>query len=343
MTLERDGRLSVGALTLSSSERLDDVIVAYACYGTLSADGRNGILVTHGYTASHQMLAHGTGVAEGSWAPLIGPGKPLDTDRYFIVCSNMLGSAYGTTGPGSVDPRSGRPYGSDFPDITLADIVEVQHRLLQQLGVRHLRAVVGPSFGGFQALQWALDHPEAVDNIGVVLSGPWMGRTEHTSLEPLLELLASDPNWNGGRYTPGDAMVETLERLRLSTASLYGLDAVLKARGFDSSEIAVRARGMAAAWAREFNAHSLVLLLKAALAFDARPRLEEVRADVLYVIANTDVLFPPDPAMQEAMRRTRGRRPMRYVEMNTDFGHMASGAAHALWSSELRELLDDAG
>lgn len=106
-------RLSVGPLALAKGARLHDVEVAYATYGRLAPDGRNAILATHGYTASHLMLAHGAGVAEGSWAPLIGPGKPLDTDRYFIVCSNMLGSSYGTTGPGSIDAATGAPYGAD--------------------------------------------------------------------------------------------------------------------------------------------------------------------------------------------------------------------------------------
>ncbi|MEY2684137.1 MAG: Homoserine O-acetyltransferase, partial [Pseudomonadota bacterium] len=177
-----DARVSVGPLCLTSGAVLPDVTVAFASYGRLDPDGRNAILVTHGYTASHHMLAHGDGVAEGSWAPLIGPGKPLDTDRYLVVCSNMLGSSYGTTGPASTDPLTGRPYGLSFPEIDFADIVEVQRRLLVHLGVKHLRAVVGPSYGGFQALQWALDHPSWVDAIGVVLSGPYFPRTEQTDL-----------------------------------------------------------------------------------------------------------------------------------------------------------------
>ena len=102
---------------------LPDVQLAYATYGQLSARGDNAILVTHGYTASHALLAHGSGVAEGSWAPLIGPRRPLDPERFFIVCPNMLGSCYGSTGPASIDPATGRLYGGQFPDISFGDIV----------------------------------------------------------------------------------------------------------------------------------------------------------------------------------------------------------------------------
>ncbi|MDP9962894.1 homoserine O-acetyltransferase [Variovorax paradoxus] len=316
--------------------------MAYVTYGELAPDGRNAILATHGYTASHLMLAHGAGTAEGSWAPLIGPGKPLDTDKYFIVCSNMLGSSYGTTGPGSIDPASGVAYGADYPDITLTDIVEVQHRLLSRLGVRHLKCVVGPSFGGFQALQWALDHPDWVDSIGVVVSAPYLPASEYSSLESLQAELATNAQWNNGRCASLDTMVETLEQMRLSTMDTYGMSAVLAARGFDAEECAARCRLMSATWAREFNPYSLLVLMKAALAFDVRDRLDEIRADVLYVVADTDKLFPPDPTVQTAMGRTRGRRPMHYVQMRTDFGHSASGAGHALWSESLRDLLHHA-
>ncbi|WP_198083399.1 alpha/beta fold hydrolase [Variovorax sp. E3] len=332
--------LSVGPLELVKGGYLCETVVAYTAYGQLAPDGRNAILATHGYTASHQMLASGTGTAEGSWAPLIGPGKPLDTDKYFIVCSNMLGSSYGSTGPGSISPATGVPYGADFPAITLTDIVEVQYRLLKQLGVQHLRCVVGPSFGGFQALQWALDHPDWVDAIGVVVSAPFMPPHDYSSLAGLQAELAGNPQWNGGRCPSLDAMAATLERMRLSTMELYGMNAVLTARGYGVEECAARSRAMAASWAREFNPHSLVVLLKAALAFDVRNRLNEIRADVLYVVADTDVLFPPDPAAQAAMARTRGARPMRYVQMRTDFGHSASGAGHALWGDSLRDLLE---
>lgn len=331
-------RRALGPLVLQSGAALAAVDVAYAAYGHLDADGRNAILVTHGYTASHRMLAHGDGVAEGSWAPLIGPGRVLDTDRYFIVCANMLGSCYGTTGPVSTDPQTGEPYGADFPDITLADIVEVQRRLLDGLGVRHLRAVVGPSYGGFQALQWALDHPQRVDAIAAVVSAPFLPASPHMDLALLSEALAADPGWNGGRYHAGGGVSQTLYRLRLATLETYGMDAVLQAEGLGAPQRREKMDAMARAWSREFDAHSLVVLLKAALAFDARPRLHGLSARVLHVVASSDLLFPPD-AVGDALAPPRGPYAATYLPMQTPFGHQASGPAHALWGSALKDLL----
>lgn len=335
---EPDARLSIGPYALHSGVELPEVTVAYATYGRLAPDGRNAILATHGYTASHQMLAHGTGVAEGSWAPLIGPSKPLDTDRFFVVCSNILGSSYGTTGPASIDPRSGRPYGYDFPDISFADIVGVQRRLLERLGVRHLRAVVGPSYGGFQALQWAVDHADMVDAIGVIASGPFFARNAYTDLDVLEAQLGADPAWRTGAYPQPGRMHATLHALRTQTLMTYGMDAVLQDQGLDAAARAQRIDAMADSWAREFDPGALVVLLKAGLAFDVRARLAQIRADVLHVIASTDTLFPPSASHTSDLAGVAGA--LRYVEMQTPYGHTATGPAHALWSDALRQLID---
>src|SRR4051794_40769321 len=141
-------RYSFTDFRLQSGERLPEVTIAYTTRGTLAPDGRNAVLVTHGYTSGHSMIEAGAGSSEGAWSTLVGPGAPIDTDRCFVVCSNMLGSSYGSTNAASRDPRTGRPYGSRFPRITVTDIVTAQKRLLGQLGVTHLRAVVGPSMVG---------------------------------------------------------------------------------------------------------------------------------------------------------------------------------------------------
>ena len=335
---ESDARAAIGPFQLASGVVLPQVTVAYATYGQLAPDGRNAILVTHGYTASHQMLAHGAGVAEGSWAPLIGPGKPLDTERFFIVCSNMLGSSYGTTGPASLDPRSGRPYGYDFPDITFADIVCVQRRLVEQLGVKHLRAVVGPSYGGFQALQWAVDHADMVDAIGVIASAPFFPRNEYTDLDVLEAQLGADPAWRAGAYPERGQMRATLRALRVKTLMTYGMDAVLRDQGLDAAARAQRLAAMSDAWAGDFDPGSLVVLLKAGLAFDVRARLHAIRAQVLHVIASTDTLFPPNASHSSELTGCA----VRYLEIETPYGHTATGPAHALWSAALRELIDHA-
>ena len=165
----------IGDLRLESGAVLPDVKLAYVTYGTLAPDGRNAVLLTHGYTSSHLFADGGEGSSEGSWGYLVGPGRAIDTDRYYVVSSNMLGSAFGSTAPRSINPATGREYGPDFPDITLPDIVTAQKKLLEGLGVRHLAAVVGPSFGGFQGFAWGVTFPDFVDRLGIAVSAPQYG------------------------------------------------------------------------------------------------------------------------------------------------------------------------
>src|SRR5579863_2040311 len=163
MSDTRHASFTVHDFRLRNGEVMPELTLAYCTRGTLAPAGRNAVLVTHGYTSSHRMIDSNAGSSEGSWTTLVGPGAPIDTRRDFVVCSNMLGSSYGSTNAASRDPRTGRPYGPRFPNITLPDIVTAQRHLLEHLGVKHLRAVVGPSYGGFQAFQWAVTFPDFMD------------------------------------------------------------------------------------------------------------------------------------------------------------------------------------
>src|SRR5438270_12786200 len=134
---------------------MPEATIVYGTYGRLARDGRNAVLVTHGYTGSHHAAGRNLANANqpGSWDGLIGPGKPIDTDKLFVVASNMLGSSFGSTNAASLNPQPGEAYGPDFPNITIRDIVAAQKALLDHHGVRHLVAVAGPSYGGYQAFQ----------------------------------------------------------------------------------------------------------------------------------------------------------------------------------------------
>lgn len=148
--------------------------LAYEAYGKLAPDGRNAVLLTHGFTSSHHAAGRNpeNGNAPGWWNGLVGPGKAIDTDRLYVVASNMLGSSYGSTNAKDIDPATGKPYGPTFPDITVSDIIGLQKRMLDHLGVKHLAAVAGNSYGGFQAFQWAVDHPDFMDAIVPVVTAP---------------------------------------------------------------------------------------------------------------------------------------------------------------------------
>lgn len=325
-----DFRLASGAL-------LPELVTSYAALGHLDASGSNAVLVLHGYTTGPDMLEPGASVAEGSWSELVGAGKAIDTDRHFVVCPNMLGSSYGSTGPGSIAARTGRPYGSDFPAITLEDIVGAQKLLLDALGVRRLAAVVGPSYGGYQALQWAVSHPQLVERVVAAVSAPFNPPTAVQSV-PLLERLAAEPAWNAGHPAPG-AMVDWLTRLRVDTLTRYGVDADLRTRLPRAADRAAEVQRLARAWAQAFDAGSLLTLARAAEAFDLRARLHEIRAPLLMVLSRSDAVFSPALAREFAPLLSAAGVAWSYLELDSDKGHFASGADAHLWSPVLREFM----
>jgi homoserine O-acetyltransferase len=315
--------------------------LAYETYGRLAADGANAILVTHGFTSSHHAAGRYAPAdpQTGWWDALIGPGKAIDTDRHLVVCSNMLGSSYGSTAPRSVDPATGRPYGPDFPDITLRDIVGAQKRLLEALGVRRLVAVAGPSFGGYQAFQWGVTYPDFVRGIVPVVTAP-KGSGGQAAVDALVTRFAGDPGWNGGWHYDRGGIPATMLALRLETLERYGAPEVVARTVADPAARRARLQEMAETWAREFDPNSMIALRKAAVRFDAERDFARLRAKVLYVLSRSDRLFPPSLAPGVMDRLAKAGVPARYVELDTTLGHMASGPEWAMWAPALREFLD---
>ncbi|MGE0717527.1 MAG: alpha/beta fold hydrolase [Alphaproteobacteria bacterium] len=312
--------------------------LAYETYGTLAPDGRNVVLVTHGFTSSHHAAGRNpeNGNAPGWWDGHIGPGKAIDTDKLFVVSSNMLGSAYGSSSGASIDPKTGKPYGPTFPDISVSDIVGLQKKLLESLGVKHLVAVAGQSYGGFQAFQWAVDHPDFMDAIVPAVTAPKSPRVSYPELHARI---SADPGWNGGWYYGTDGVTATMREIRYETLMRYGMAEVLKDQGLDAAQREARIREQADAWSRKFDAHALLILRKAADAFDVTADLTKIRAKVLYVIARTDVLFPPSleaPVMK--MLKDAGV-DARYFEIDTEYGHTAAGQAWDKWTHVMRDFL----
>lgn len=326
----------IGDLTLQSGAVLRAAQVAYTTYGTLAPDGRNAVLLTHGYTSSH-MFADGGGASEGSWGSLVGPGRPIDTERFFVVSSNMLGSSYGSTAPKSRDPATGRPYGPDFPAIALPDIVAAQRLLLDRLGVRALVAVVGPSYGGFQAFTWAIEHPDFMRAIVPVVTGLRSPRS--LDMDALERRFAADPGWNGGRYYETGGIGATMAALREETLRGYGIEAELAPRIPDRAARDAEIARIARAWAAEFDAHSLLVLGRAANAYDASARVARIRARVLYVLSRTDALFPPSLAPDVTAALRGAGVDARYFEIDSPHGHLASGTDAAKWAPALRAFM----
>ncbi|MCC7271811.1 MAG: alpha/beta fold hydrolase [Alphaproteobacteria bacterium] len=312
--------------------------LAYETYGRLAPDGRNAVLLTHGFTSSHHAAGRNpeNGGAPGWWDGHVGPGKAIDTDRLFVVSSNMLGSSYGSTSGASIDPVTGKPYGPTFPDISVSDIVRLQRLLLDALGVKHLVAVAGQSYGGFQAFQWAVDFPDFMDAIVPTVTAPKSPRISYPELHGRL---AADPGWNGGWYYGTDGVIGTMRAIREETLKRYGMEEVLKDQGLDAAARDARIKELADAWSKKFDAHALLILRKAADRFDVTADLAKIRAKVLYVIARTDVLFPPSlkdtvmPALKAAGVDAR------YFEIDTEYGHTAAGNAWNKWTHVMRDFL----
>jgi homoserine O-acetyltransferase len=325
---------------LRSGRVLTEMTLAYETYGRLAPDGRNAILITHGFTSS----GHAAGKyspndrTAGWWDGLIGPGKAIDTNRYYVVASNMLGSSYGSTAPASVNPATGKPYGPDFPDITVRDIVGAQRLLLSALGVSHLVAVAGPSYGGFQAFQWGVTYPDFMNGIVSVVSQPRFRSSDTTAA--MVSRFALDPNWNGGWHYERGGIPETMTEIRYETLMRYGANELLAVTIPDPAQREARLREMAAAWAREFDPNSMVTLRKALDSYNTEPQLRAIRAKVLYVLSRTDKLFPPSIAPDVMDRLANAGVDARYVEIDSDFGHSASGPEWAKWGPTLKAFLE---
>lgn len=208
---------------LESGKTIPEITIAYETYGSLSPAGDNAILVCHALTGD----AHAAGRhspddrVPGWWDPLIGPGKALDTNKYFVVCSNVLGGCSGTTGPSSVNPDTGRPYGMSFPVFTIRDMVHVQKALLDHLGVKQLVTVIGGSMGGMQVLEWAINYPDMMLSVIPIATAGRLAAQTIAYNQTQREAIYLDPNWNEGDYYDGEPPKQGLALARMIGTITY--------------------------------------------------------------------------------------------------------------------------
>jgi homoserine O-acetyltransferase len=320
---------------LESGQALPSLELAYETYGTLSPAEDNAVLVVHGYTSSHHAAGknakgkQGRGLAEGAagwFDALIGPGKAVDTNRYFVISVNALGSAHGSSGPNTIDPRTNKPYGPTFPHISMRDMVASQKLLVDALGLKRLVAVIGPSMGGFQSFQWAASYPGFMKGIAAAVTAP-RAPNRLGGLEALQKRLASDPNWNGGWYYENGGIPTALEQIRYETLLNYGQN---------EAEAKIAAR----VWAKIYDGHSLVTLRRAIDGFDITHQYDRLKqAKVLYVNSKTDKLFDIAlcPGYVSGMRKAGV--DVTYVELPSDKGHMASHADAWMWAPILTAFM----
>ncbi len=324
---------------LNNGATLSDIEIAYECYGEFNVDKSNAILVTHGTTSSH--IAAGTVTLDrrkGWWNEVIGPGLLFDTNKYCMISTNVLGSSYGSTGPASINPATGSPYGTGFPEICLEDIVRAQQLLLQSLGIAKLIAVAGASIGGFQAFQWAVTFPGFMSGIMALDTAPKDILDTGSSLKILLDELSKDPSWNNGDYYDTGGMEDKLTTIRIDTLKSYGIEEKLG----DSMGEADRGkiiRETAQEWAREFDTNSLITQMRAVASFNVESELGNIQAKVLYVLCDTDEWFPSSIGKEVTSKLIDAGVDAKFLEVHSRYGHYATTEEPEKWIPEAKKFL----
>jgi len=348
---------------LESGRILGPIEVVYETYGTLSPDRDNVVLVCHALSGD----AHAAGYHSpndpkpGWWDPMIGPGRPLDTDRYFVICSNVLGSCRGTTGPASTNPRTGRPFGMAFPVVTVRDMVRVQAMLLDHLGIPQVLCVIGGSMGGMQALEWAVRFPDRVRSI-VPISTTGASSPLSIGFNKIgRRAIMSDPNWRGGNYygheppRDGLAVARMIGHITfLSDASmrkkfdrrLSGREGIFAFSAQYDVERYLHYNGYK--FAERFDANSYLYLTKALDIFDLGDgfpggmdeAMAQIRCPVRFITFTGDWLYPPlDTEIMEHSLRRQGKR-VEHLRIESDYGHDAFLVEYPLYTHHVAEFLD---
>ncbi len=332
-------------LRLELGGQLPSITVAYETYGQLNPARDNAILIGHALSGDSHVARHDDDDSPGWWEVIVGPGKAIDTDRYFVICSNILGGCRGTTGPNSLNPATGRPYGAGFPEITLGDMVEAQRRLIDHLGIDVLHAAVGGSLGGHQALTWAVRYPNRVKATALIATSPRL-----TSQALAFDIvgrnaITRDPHFHGGQYydqpsKPGDGLALARMLGHITYLSREAMTAKFDPNRNDPRDVATDfekdyAVGSYLAYqghkfVERFDANSYVTITRAMDRFD----LGDIQAKLGAALAQTtcrwlvlsfssDWLFPPEQSRQIADALVADGKPVTSCNVTSNCGHDA--------------------
>jgi homoserine O-acetyltransferase len=334
-------------LKLRSGAELPSYELAYETYGELNASRSNAVLVCHALNASHHVAGHYADKPEdiGWWDNLVGPGKPLDTRRFFVIGSNYLGSCFGSTGPASINPATGKPWGADFPVVTVEDWVDSQAQLANRLGIEKFAAVMGGSLGAMQALQWTLSFPDRVRHALVIAAAPRLSTQNIAFNEVARQAIMTDPDFHGGHYYEKGAVPARGLRIArmLGHITYLSNDAMMekfgrvlrrKGLGFDFDidfEIESYLRYQADKFATYFDANTYLRITKALDYFDPAAdfggdlakALARAKAAFLVVSFTSDWRFAPSRSREIVKALLDNRRIASYLEIDAPGGHDA--------------------
>lgn len=348
-----------GPLRLDGGVLLSPVEIAYETYGTLAADGGNAILICHALTGDQHVASnHPITGKPGWWTRMVGPGKPIDPARHFVICANVLGSCMGSSGPATVNPATGAPWGMSFPVITIRDMVRAQAMLLDHLGVQRLKAVVGGSMGGMQALSWPATFPDRVEAAVVIASTARHSAQNIAFHEVGRQAVMADPRWNGGAYYDGEPPASGLAVARMAAHITYLSEAGLtekfgrklqareaKTFGFDADfqvESYLRHQGLS--FVDRFDANAYLYITRAMDYFDLAEEhggvlanaFRETKARFCLVSFDTDWLYPTRDSRSIVHALNAAGAPVSFVELSSPFGH----DAFLLDAPELNRVVD---
>jgi homoserine O-acetyltransferase len=358
----RTETVTLPGLQTQSGFTFEHVDVDYQTLGTLSPARDNAVLICHALSGS----AHVAGLdpqagRPGWWDYHVGPGKAVDTDKFFVICANVLGGCSGTTGPASPRPETGKPYGMDFPPVTIRDMVTVQIKLLDHLGIRQLFAVVGGSMGGMQALALAVDYPERVR-----VCVPVATCVSHTAMQIAFNeigrrAILSDPNWNGGNYstdrrpTHGLAVARMVGHVTYLSAFAmthkFGRERQTErdTNGDETASFSVESylHHQGRSFVRRFDPNSYLYLTRAIDRFDlfenglAAEVLRRVRARFLVISFASDWLYPAAQSRELVRLLKRANIPVTYLNLETEYGHDSFLIENPAFASVMRHYLEN--
>jgi homoserine O-acetyltransferase len=352
-------------LSLASGATLPWFELMYETYGTLNADRSNAILVCHALNASHHVAGYHAGEpeSEGWWDNMVGPGKPVDTDRFFVVGVNNLGSCFGSTGPASINPATGKPWGADFPIVTVEDWVNAQARLADYLGIERFTAVMGGSLGGMQALSWAIRYPERIANALVIAAAPNLSAQNIAFNEVARAAILTDPDFHEGRfYDYGVKPVRGLRVARMIGHITYISDEQMAEKfgrqlrdGINFSfapefQIESYLRYQGEKFSEYYDANTYLRVTKALDYYDPAGAaggnlagaLAPAKCRFLVISFTTDWRFSPARAREIVKALVENRRDVSYAEIVAPHGHDAFLLDTPQYHAVVRAYLDRA-
>lgn len=336
-------------MVLESGAELGPITIAYETFGSLSPQKDNAVLIAHAFSGDSHVAGYykddGEHVKPGWWDSVVGPGKGIDTNKYFVICSNILGSCMGTTGPGSNNPQTNTPYGLDFPMVTIGDMVEAQKRLIDHLGIDKLLSVVGGSVGGMQVLEWCVRYPEMVRS-----AIPIATTMRHSAMaiafnEIARQAIMADPNWKRGNYYASTHPDMGLAVARMVGHVTYLSDEAMRRKfgrrlqdkndfsyDFDADfEVESYLRYQGSKFVQRFDANSLLYITKAADYYDLTQKhngspggdFSMSRAKFLVISYSSDWLYPTYQSKELVQALKRSGRDVSFCEIEADAGHDA--------------------